>query len=332
MVSTLSDSLAAGLQWLDPFVARIKRVPVTVWRRLCLILFGIVLAWCLARLFWVIMPRPDIPKPPLTSPVNTVFAVQPVGGASSVDIESLKQLALFGDGTGDAAPVPVQAPSGIESEAVDTSLSLTLVGTIASGEDRASRAFIEDGSEHDSFSPGDELTLGPRGVTLAKVMKDRVILDNNGRYETLWLYQGENDFANRQPVANNRPITTRRPVARPDNDRRRARDLVNAVRPEEGQTAPSARQISTVNELINVSMHREGGQLVGFKINPKRDRQLFEQLGLQPNDVITAVNNTALNDTSQAMEVYRSLSTASQATLEIMRDGTTVSVDINLNQ
>ncbi|MGH1470437.1 MAG: type II secretion system protein GspC [Cellvibrionaceae bacterium] len=332
--------MASGLDFVEGIIDKIRQVPSSIWRRLCIGLLSLWLVFSLSQLFWVIMPQPEIPSPTLDVAANSAFADKP-SSSVSVDIESLKDLALFGDGSAAAAPIEVQ-PTGIESEAVDTRLKLKLVGTVASSDESLGKAFIADGPKQDTFSPGEELTLGPNGVKIAKVLIDRVILDNNGRYETLWLYQGKEDFVrsgrtvSRQSVSRPPPRTNRRERRLQNAEEasaiESARDLVGAVLPVNGQKIPNANQIKTINELVNVNMHREGGSFVGFKINPKRNPEMFDQLGLKPNDIVTAVNNIGLDSTNRAMQVYRSLSTTSQATLEILRDGNTVTVDINLEQ
>ncbi|GAB1260902.1 type II secretion system protein GspC [Aurantivibrio plasticivorans] len=333
--SNVADSVAGNLQRFDPIISKIRQVPASVWRKAGIAVLSVWLVYTLSELFWVIMPTPPVAEPTLTIPSNITFSDN-VSNSVSVDIESLRSLALFGELVGGEEVVNV-GPSGIEQEAVDTKLNLKLVGTVASSDENLAKAFIQDGSKQETFGPGEDLTLGPRGVKLAKVMVDRVILDNNGRYETLWLYQGKDDFqsAGRSqryvPPSRSAPRAARETNVDDDPEEiANARDFASAVLPTNGQSVPSAAQIKTVNELINVNMHREDGQFIGFKINPKRNPELFAELGLQPNDIVTAVNNIGLDSTSRAMEVYRSLSTSSQASLEILRDGVTVNVDVDL--
>lgn len=326
---------------LERIVGKFRQIPIHVWRRVCLAVLVLWLCYSFSQLFWLLMPAPDIPAPPLSLPSNTAFAEQPTSSAgASVDIEALKNLSLFGEGATEEAPV-VTKLSGIEQEAVETSLRLVLHGAVPSSDQQQAKAIIGDGGKQAGFKPGEELSIGPRGVKLAKVMPDRIILDNNGRYETLWLYDKQNSSgadsqrrsASTGQAPTRRPVQTRAESARVDPESAgSARDLVNAVMPEGDQQHPTDEQVRMVTDVLNVSMYREGGQLVGFRIRPKGDRALFDQLGLQPNDVVTAVNNIGLDDTSRAMEVYRSLGQESRATLEILRDGTTISVDVALDQ
>jgi general secretion pathway protein C len=330
------------LHRLEHIVGKFRQIPVRVWRRASLAVLALWLCYSLSQLFWLLMPEPDIPQPPLTLPSNTAFADQPTSSAAqNVDIAELKQLSLFGVGSVEEQPVVAKLP-GIEQEAVETSLRLILHGAVPSSDPQEAKAIIGDGGKQVGVRPGEELSLGPRGVKLAKVLVDRVILDNNGRYETLWLYDNKRKQASSGQQYAARPAAPSRPAAEPAFEARPseadveggndAQQLVEAVLPQGDQQYPTQDQVRMITDVLNVSMYREGGQLIGFRIRPKGDRELFEQLGLQPNDVVTAVNNIGLDDTSRAMEVYRSLGQESRATLEILRDGTTMTVDIALDR
>ena len=65
----------------------------------------------------------------------------------------------------------------------------------------------------------------------------------------------------------------------------------------------------------------EQGQVVGFRVNPGRDRQAFEALGLQAGDVVTDINGTTLNDASKGLQVFEQLGEATQANVTVLRDG-----------
>jgi len=316
---------------LEHIVGKFRRIPLGVWRTACLALLVIWLCYSLAQLFWLLIPAPAIEQPPVAPPGNTAFADQPANATADVDIDALTSLSLFGEGEAVVETAPARLP-GIEQEAVETSLRLVLHGAIPSSDPQQAKAIIGDGGKQVGFRPGEELSVGPRGVKLAKVMVDRVILDNNGRYETLWLYDEQNSRASQ--VSSNTRRQVRRPVQVSASNQQAddARELLNAVAPDGDQQFPTDEQVRMVTDVLNVSMYREGGQLIGFRIRPKGDGELFEQLGLEPNAIVTAVNNIGLTDTSRAMEVYRSLGQESRATLEILRDGRTITVDVALDQ
>ena len=316
----------------------LSRVPVLVWKRLALGVLSLWLSYSLAQLFWVVMPEPQLTQPPLATPRNAMFTNTASTDSAGVDINALKGLELFGQPGEVVEAVVIEMPE--ELDAPDTRLKLVLRGVAPSNNEGSATAIIADGSRQELFFANQELTIGPRGVKLAQVRNDRVILDNNGKLETLWLYKSKEDFRRAsQPqyeqAARRAPIPARnrapREIESDDDLSEAAAAFVDGLRPEQNQLVPTAEQIKSIDDVIGISMYREGGQLVGFRIRPKRNRQIFDELGLQPNDVVTALNNVGLTDTSQAMELYRSLSQTTQVSLEILRDGATVNVDINLD-
>jgi general secretion pathway protein C len=67
-------------------------------------------------------------------------------------------------------------------------------------------------------------------------------------------------------------------------------------------------------------------------VTPARNREAFAQLGLEPGDVLTEVNGTALNDPASSLQVFESLGEASMATVTVLRNGTSQAVVIDMTQ
>ncbi len=113
-------------------------------------------------------------------------------GADEVALEGMLGLGLFGVAAGvepvdERQLVPDAVPEGIENGARDTQLDLKLVGTLAGSEPDEGTAVIEVKGRQATFAVGDELPISAR-VRLAKVLPTRVVLDNNGTYELLNLF------------------------------------------------------------------------------------------------------------------------------------------------
>jgi general secretion pathway protein C len=66
------------------------------------------------------------------------------------------------------------------------------------------------------------------------------------------------------------------------------------------------------------------GNIRGFKILSIMPGSVYENLGLQVGDAITGVNGEPMNSISKAQELYAAASTASEVTLEIERNGQTI--------
>jgi general secretion pathway protein C len=72
--------------------------------------------------------------------------------------------------------------------------------------------------------------------------------------------------------------------------------------------------------------------MVGYRVTPARNRDAFSALGLEPGDVLTEVNGTALNDPASSLQVFESLGEASMATVTLLRNGNPQVVVVDMTQ
>ena len=314
------------------------KVPLERWKWLATLLLVLWLSHSLARLFWLVAPTPDIPA--ATASAVVAPAGQSPSDAPPIDIASLTESEVFGkmDAAAAEEAAATPAPSVIEDDAVDTQLNLVLRGVIGSSDDASARAIIANGAEADVYAPGDELPVG-RGVTLAKVLDLRVILNNNGRYESLWLYKDDPNARIAAPYVPPEQNTGRswsdentesggqQPLFVDQNP---GYDTPSPDANPMGSADPSGEVARSLADVVAMSIHREGGQVVGYKIRPGRNAEQFSALGLQPDDIVTAVNGVPLTSPGKVMEIYKNMSNATSASLEIKRGGSVLSVDVVL--
>ena len=270
------------------------------------------LAHSAASLFWVLFPLPDVPQPTkLAEPIKDKPAK---AGGKSVSFDAIAGLSdVFGSATAaTVASAPVATPSPQEKIAT-TKLRLKLHGIFASSDPQKGSAIIADGNEQELYTVGDEIA-GNRGVKLNSVYDKRVVLDNKGTLESLWLFS-EQDLVSSSRRSPAKPEPVSAPAA-PTNIRRTAR-------PDQ---IPK-----NIGDVVRFSVHREGGKMVGYRVRPGRDRELFTQVGLKPNDIVTSVNGIEVNDPRQIRSVYKSMKTATEAQLTVLRDGITHSITISLD-
>ncbi len=325
--------------WMRQGSAWLGRIPAGFWRFCAKFLIVLWLSYTLAQLVWVLAPSPSIPDARVAP--NALSTERSGGSAQSVDIAALSGLTIFGEaaeGDEPEALAETQAPSGpsIEDQAVDTDLNLVLRGVMGSNDEKAARAIIADGSKQEIYGPGDELPV--RGnVTLEKVLPLRVILNNAGRYESLWLYS-DDDWAS-DLAAGPVPDTPSRSWEGDEDtgsDGSMQEREQSEPQPREEDLNEAADDVAervgsrSLSDVVSMSIHRENGQIVGYKIRPGRDRALFDSLGLQANDVVKAVNGVALSSPQKVMEIYREMGDASSASLQIERGGEELTIDIEL--
>lgn len=297
---------------LQQTIDYICRLPVAGWRGLVIFLAAAWMVHSAASLFWTLMPVPEIAQPQKLALPPSSGGVS--GSTQSVSLDSLAFLKdIFGKAgktSVAAAPKATPVPPG-EGEFKATRLSLKLHGVFASSDPQKGSAIIADGSKQMLYSVGDEME-SKRGVKLASVLEKRVILDNKGSMESLWLFS-EEDFVKRKNVRQSKPA----------KKTRKSNNIRTSARPDQ---IPK-----NIGDVVRFSVHREGGKMVGYRIRPGRDRQLFTQVGLKANDIVTSVNGIEVNDPKQIRSVYKSMKTATEAQLTVLRDGDTHSITISLD-
>lgn len=322
---------------LSRFFALLNRVSLQRWQWLVMLLLVIWLSHSLARLFWLVIPNPTIPPATLT-----LVAAGSSGGASatagSVNITQITALAPFGDTAQEVAPVVDAQPAtqGIETDAADTQLNLILRGVLGSNYEKSGRAIIASGDRADVYAVGDTLPAG-NNVTLAKVLDRRVIINNNGSFESLWMFKDDPNAPQLTTSFATREATNERatPGGYADPPYQQQPPLYVdkspvADSPRFGADPSAAAASKTLADVVAMSIYREGGQVVGYKIRPGRNAEMFTSLGLQTDDIVTAVNGVPLSSPGKIMEIYKSMGSATSANLDIRRGGTTVNLDVML--
>jgi general secretion pathway protein C len=331
---TIPQTSAEWEQLFARCLAVLAQVPLSTWQFIVRLLLVLILSLSLARLFWLLFPTPAVPAATVAIPTAS-GPVDSAGG--SVNIAELKTLAIFG-----RADVPKQdQPAAIDSKVVDTNLNLTLVGVMESSDENSARAIIASGNKQDVYAVNAPLPVG-NNVTLSKVMNDRVIINNNGQYESLWLYQNDPNAPKTAPVpqsvANPQPIAIQPaeqlagsngsngsvygPEVGPSREARTTTD-----RTSEPALAEASRNLA---DVVAMSIHRENGQVMGYKIRPGRDAERFRAAGLQADDVVTAINGMPLNNPAKIMEIYKNMGNTTSASLEIKRGASVITVNVEI--
>lgn len=300
-------------RWLTPLWIRAEALGVQRWRTFAIVL---LLAWIIsdvARLVWLLIPASQ--STPMAAPIN-IAVDAPRKSADSVDIETLVGWHLYGE-------VGAQPRNAAAEEVAqqDTTLNLQLLGVISASEPAQARAFILIDGKQQQFAIGEQLP-GAGKVVLSKVLVDRAIIDNNGRLETLWLYDPALNAA--QPQANN--SNANNVAATVDM---RANTQVTALAQNYRQQL--YQNPSSLADVIQVAPAMEEGKLVGYRISPGRDPAQFEKFGLKTGDIVTSVNDISLDDPQRAVELYNLIRTARDASISVRRGSEQMTMMISLD-
>jgi general secretion pathway protein C len=211
----------------------------------------------------------------------------------TLDLPALVNAHLFG----------VAADDGDPSSAPATTANLTLAGTLAGHEPEKGWAIIgASGTSARVYATGASL---PGGSKLFAVYTDRVILDRNGSRESLLLPRLSGAAA---------PGFAPRVASQPGDAA------------ANGSIADSVRQLLVQNpqaggDLLRPQPVFAGGSLRGYRVYPGRNRTQFQSLGLQPGDLVLAVNGSALDDPNRGLEILRSVGQSGAVTLTVERGG-----------
>lgn len=270
--------------------------------RIIALALGVIAVYWLAEMVWLVLPAADE-----QAPVVVASAPVPRDKPAQLDARQIAQWHLFGE----AGQETVQQAAPID--APETRLNLTLHGVIAADNPDNARAIIAEQNRNErSYRIGDNL---PGGAELSEIHADRVILRRAGRYETLRLPK--------EPLSGNEAVvdaaaqnTTLDPAAVA---------VLNEYR-DIMQTNPRA-----LIDLVRPVPHQEGSQFIGFRLYPGNRRELFQQFGLRPGDLVTEVNGVTLDNAAKGIEVLNQLKEAQQLNLRIRRGRQEIDLNFSLS-
>ena len=274
--------IAAANQLLPPWVS---------------LLLVVVIAWKLAGIVWSFVPGPASGDP-VMAPASPQANVAPAAG--NADAQSIVTAHLFGQANPEDEPVA--QPVAEETDNLqDTRLTnLTLKGTVAATPSDRAVAIIADGRNEEAvYAIGDSVGSG---TTLHAVYADRVVLNENG-------------------VLTNLKLPREFPESAPTSTRRNMTSVSRAATPASSIQAVVAQNVSKLADVIRPTPYFVNGEQQGYRVYPGRNRNQFAKLGLRPGDLIKDIDGQALNDPSQAMQIFESLNNADQVSVTVERNG-----------
>jgi general secretion pathway protein C len=214
-----------------------------------------------------------------------------------------------------------QNPS--ESVAVANNMGpLKLWGT-ALGDTERAFAIIEDvgARVQGLYHEGD--TILP-GVTLMEVRWDRVVIERNGRRETLIL-------PTQLPVANSPPpVLATAPSSSEGQEsvRQVAQDSFQIDRREVDQAMNNLNELFTQARAVPYTSPEGDSQ--GFRLFSIKPQSLIDRIGLKNGDIVQRVNGVEISDPSTAFGLLQELQGHSQVRVDVLRNhqAVTLSYDI----
>ncbi|CAH8228635.1 Type II secretion system protein C [Vibrio aestuarianus] len=262
------------------------------------LLLLILSAWIMGKMVWLLQQNTFDVAPWVPTSSSSTTATQ-----QSLDLSSLQQGDLFGRYSEEKAEV-VQT---VIKDAPKTSLSLLLVGVVASNEPSRSLAVIANRGSQATYGVN-EVIEGTR-AKLKAVLVDRVIIDNSGRDETLML-DGV-DYHRPSVQVPEKVIASNARGNNPASEEEKLDDIRIAI----------SRNPQEIFKYVRLSQVKRDDKVLGYRVSPGKSPELFESVGLQNDDIAIQLNGQDLTDPDAMSKIFQSVSELTEINLTVERDG-----------
>ncbi len=250
------------------------------------LLLGLQLAWLLTGAFGPHIP----PRPTQTSIKALTEAPETTERYASV----IAKAEFFG---------PEEAKEA--SPPTPTNLPLVLAGVLARQDPAAGFAIVgENTSAARFYAVGSSLS---NGVKLQAVYADYIVIEHDGRLETLLL-----------------PSQIRTGKENPS-----VIDLGTANWLEKASQMTQNNPAS-IGEIIRWQQVLQGGKVRGFRLYPGNNAFIFTELGLRPGDLVVAVNQSPIDEGTRGEEILRTLGSSARVNLTLQRDNRRIDISLDM--
>ncbi len=271
-----------------------------------LILVGLV-AYQTSLLVWQLIPEPDL-KPYAARLKPTAVSQQTSNSLTTQQkIQAIAKANLFGKVYQTTAkPEPVK-------DAPKSTLNYKIRGIYYSEDQALASVILQKGAQKTLFYRlGDEVD---RNIYIDQIQPDHVLISRNGKLEKLILEKPKADMS--KAVASRADLNPNLPVASS------TQVLKSYRRRYENNPMALAKRFQAIPV-------EEDGRNIGYKLKALRGESLLKKLELQPDDVFVEINGIGLDKPFQALDALKSLTTAENVSLTVLRNGNRETLDFNL--
>ncbi len=265
------------------------------------LLLIVACAWILVEVTWLFFPQDDETTLSLQQQNRTPVNRQ----TQQNSFNKLTAANIFGVSEKAAPSKQIKVP--------ETKLNLTLKGVLAANPMSRASAIIAKGKSgnEDIFSVGDKM---PGGILIKEIHPEYVVLELNGRLETLKL----------QKISGVEGFTRSN----------------NSASPSSGASSPAAalklirgdilKNPTSFGDYALPVVVKENGKQIGYRLQPQKKGQLLAELGVQSSDVITKINGVKLDNPKNGIVALRKLSSAKDIIIVVKRNGVEIPLNISL--
>lgn len=284
-----------GVIQLDSFVKNQDRLSSMA----TVVLLG-VSAWVVGALIWKPMESQSVAQ---WSPTLVSGSVSKDSG---LNLAELQNSHLFGRYQSQA---PV-AKKPVVTEAPKSRLSVILVGVVTSTEPDKNLAVVASRGQQATYGIGE--TLEGTRAKVVQVLYDRIIVDNSGRNETVML-EGLKYTKDPQPQPKAKSVKADVSV-----------DKLEEIR------AVIRKDAKQIFQYVRMSQIKRDGDVIGYRLTPGKEKELFESVGLQSGDIATQINGQDLSNPAAMGEIFKNMSQLTELNLTVERDGQPYEIYIEL--
>lgn len=274
------------------------------------LLLVLLLAWQLSLLLWKLVPEPPLPAVKMTEPGPSASDRSAPALGLDQKIARIAAAELFGKAVDRSQPRPEPV-----KEAPKSTLNYKLRGIYYSEDKALASAILQKGGGKSQFYRlGDEID---NGIYIDRILPDHILISRNGRLEKLEL---------EKPKA-------RKGASRASASRSPALPApANATRVLQSYKRRYAdNPLALAKRFQAIPVNRDGRN-IGYKLKALRGERLLQKLGLREDDVFVEVNGIGLDKPFQALDALKSLSTAENVSITVLRNGSRETLDFSLNR
>lgn len=193
-----------------------------------------------------------------------------------------------------------------------TDLKLKLWGTVTGQGSRAYAVIEETGKkEQNLYRLGDPI----QNATVKAILRERVVLDVNGRDEVLAMEKVSSSTSGPRHMAK---------AGRSGPSRAMRISL------QRSQIESAMENVTELMSQIKVRPHFQDGRPDGIMLSSIKPRSIFRRMGLRSGDIITGVDGQEIESVDDALKFYENLSSSSSLKLQLKRRGREKTIDYTI--
>ena len=297
---------------LEKILGKLKLIPAEPTARVTSWLLIVLSVYYFADVTWKLIP--DTSEKLTWRPV-ALGSKKP----SHVDLDKIALDDFFGQYVEGKQNLSLASESDNFDDVPQTTLNIRLTGVISSDSPAKSLAIIESEGEQQIYVINDQVKGTP--AKLVKIYPDRVIVSYSGKSEALML----DGVKYSKLKSSNKKKSTKKLKSSPSL----REETIEKIRKKRSELLKNP---SSIAEFVSIIPHKVGGELVGYRLLPRQDRELFLEMGLKPNDVAKSINGYDLSNNKQVLVLMKDIRTLQEFNLVVERDGQLISLSVNLTQ